>query len=322
MHPSIARDSPVRRPQWRLDRVIQLLSNRPLPLHPRRYDDHYVRAYRRILGKLRAAGDDLARQDAVFLEYPDVYQAHRLHYSPDLEHRQILEARLLTNESFDEIASRYSTTPKAIDYYEKLFFHVRDRLKCSSWIHKVISGPRSDYRDNKNKGIMTDDERGYVYRLFAFYGGPLVLDAVITGLSPNSIPRLEKNLAAWFDGTLNQLVRTNAAVGAATLRMDQAKLMQMIKLAVRTSEAAGSRGETPNTVLEERVKELLATIEWTPAGRALAELGESQKEYLKSPVEPRADEQLALAKGVMPSTFEAAIARVDPTRLGSGQRRG
>src|SRR3954447_17001009 len=159
MHPSIAQDSPVRRPQWRLDRVMQLISHRPRPILLGRLDDHYVRAYRRLTMKFRAAGDNEAKRDAVFLEYPDVCQAHLLHYSPDFERRQILEARLLTNESYEEIANRYATSAKVIEYYEKLFFHVRDRLDSSGWIHKVIQGPRNDRCDNKT-GVITDDERG------------------------------------------------------------------------------------------------------------------------------------------------------------------
>src|SRR6266404_2714912 len=116
--------SPVRRPQWRLDRVVQMLGHRPSPMRPGRLDDYNIQVYRQVLLELAAAGDDESKRDAVFREYPHVCNAHLLHYSPDIERRQILEARLLTNETFDEIASRYATTPQVIDYYEKLFFHV------------------------------------------------------------------------------------------------------------------------------------------------------------------------------------------------------
>lgn len=71
MSPQIYENNPFRRPQWRLERVRQMIEHRP-PLQPRRSDDHYVRAYRRFLISYLAAGDDEKRRRAVSLELPHV----------------------------------------------------------------------------------------------------------------------------------------------------------------------------------------------------------------------------------------------------------
>ena len=100
---------------------MQMVEHRPSPLKPRQYDDHYVRAYRRILLSLVAAGNDEAVRYAVIQEKPYVYQAHTLHFHPDRHLQQVLQARLLTNESLAEIATRFATEPLTIEFYERFF---------------------------------------------------------------------------------------------------------------------------------------------------------------------------------------------------------
>ena len=52
-----------------------------------------------------------------------------------------LEARLLTSESFAEIAARFATEAPVIDCFEKLFFNVRDRLDCTRLDRQDHQGP-------------------------------------------------------------------------------------------------------------------------------------------------------------------------------------
>jgi hypothetical protein len=221
-----------------------MISQRPRPLNSTRGDDNFVRPYRNLLLELTAAGDDETLQNAAIATRPDVYDAHRLHYSPDFERRAILQARLLTSETFAEIAGRFATTPKAIDYFEKLFFHVRDRLQNRDWIVKTIVGSRDSYRRNKTGG-MTAEERGYVYRLFGYFGGPLALDAVISGSVATTMPRGTEEIDDWFNGALNQIVRTTAAAAAATLRLNKQNMFRVMKLALRTSAAAATSPTEP-----------------------------------------------------------------------------
>lgn len=280
MNPHILIQGPARVPNWRLRHVMQMSRHRPEPLRPGRHDDKYIRGYRLMLLAFAAAGGDVAKQTAVFREYPHVWQAHRLHYSPDIEHRQILEARLLTSETLEEIAGRYHTTPEAIDYFEKLFFHVRDRLDNPLWISVMIKGGPSSGRENKN-GVMTDQERAYVYRWFAYFGGPLALDAAVNGMV-STIPKHAEDVRNWFDTTLNETVRIGAAAAAVTLRLNQKNMMQLIKLASRKSAAkTATSAKDSSPELEEWAGTVLAEI---GEGRALLERAKSQA--MKSTAEP------------------------------------
>jgi len=259
--------NPVRRPQWRLDRVLQLVRHRPQPLWPRRVDCHAIRVYRRILLELAAARNDEDAVDKLEHESPDICYAHALHYSADAEPRQILEARLLTSESLDLIAKRMGTSTKAIEYYEALFFNVRDRLDSDDWIRSVIRGNFHKAERNASNG-MDVEQRGYAMRLFAYYGGPLVLDAVIQGLSQAKMPNGVNGVAPWFEDVLDQLVRTSAAVAAATVSIDRKSMMRLLTLAMKHRTAVEPAGETADNDLNIRLKTVLDSVQAAVSGGA------------------------------------------------------
>lgn len=266
MSPDILIKSPTRSPAWRLGRVMEMIRHRPRPLTPRWADDHNIRAYRRILLELAAAGDDGDRRDAVFCEYPAVCKAHMLHYSADVESRQILEARLLTTESFAEIAVRSATEPATVKYYEQIFFNVRDRFECRDWIRKVIRGPAIAGRGIENTRS-SRAVRGYVLRLFAFHGGAIALDAVINGMVAKDMPQRTKEVEGWFVDVLGQLIRTTAAAAASTLEMNQTNMIQIIKMALRASAAVSKTGTVlPSTEYEKAMEKILASINRSIAG--------------------------------------------------------
>lgn len=302
MNPALI-DTPFRHPAWRLHRVIELVSHRPSTLQPGRNDDHYVRRYRRIALALTAAGTDEAKRAAVFREYPAVCHAHQIYYSRDVEPRQVLEARLLTRETPEEIAIRFATTPEAIDYYEKLFFDVRDRLECGDWIHRIVVGSRDEYRGKKT-GNMTSADRGYVLKLFAYAGGPLALDAVVRGLILKTPPQRIEDVSPWFDDALNQLVQTSAAAAATTLQLNRKNMLQLMKLAIRTNAtAAAAQEEREGTELEAVAKRIIKRLHLGVLERELPNMNEHQRKFCLSAVEPRASEQIDLAKGIVPESL-------------------
>lgn len=45
-------------------------------------------------------------------------------------------------------------------------------IHCRDWVAKVIKGPPEDRVANRD-GTITDGQRGYIYRLFGYFGGPL-----------------------------------------------------------------------------------------------------------------------------------------------------
>ena len=259
MHLDVIKDSPFRCPMLRAERVFAMLEHRPRPLRPRRSDDCHVRAYRWFLKHYLAAGDDGEERQPISMQMPHVEQAHRLYVAADVERRLILEARLLTTESSAEIAERFATDAKTIDYYEQLFFNVRDRKHASDWLITVIKGPPED-RVPSRGGVMTTAQRGFVYKLFARFGGPLVLDALIACLSPHGKPQCAEDAPEWFADAARDIVRSRAALAASLLVVDGQNVMRLLKLAQRT-RPAGSAETAPNQLRPADYEKILEELE-------------------------------------------------------------
>lgn len=257
MRIDLLQQSPTRQPSWRLARVVHLLSQR---IRPTRVDCHYVRAYRRLLLEWEKYRHHEVRRGEVFEEFPDVYQAHQLHYSSDVETRQILEACLLTQESFAEIGKRFGVTPKAIEYFEAIFFNVRDRLSNRNWIRMVILGNCRQFGDGANDRLSLD-QRGYALRLLAYFGGPLALDAMINGMVPASMPQDDKDVGPWLQEVLSHLVQTTAVAAASTLSLDQRNSMRLMQLAVKDRRRDDTDRPPPMADLTDR---LMMALQWLP----------------------------------------------------------
>ena len=149
MNPALAIQCPLRRPQWRLDRAIQLISA----------PAHRAAAWRTMIPTSALIEENFwssrlpARMKQSGMRY--FLRPRCLPRSPAplfAGHRTPADfgARLLTSETFEEIAQYFGTSAGTIDYFEKLFFNVRDRMQCRGWILKAaVIGPRSRYRDHK-----------------------------------------------------------------------------------------------------------------------------------------------------------------------------
>jgi hypothetical protein len=250
---------PMRLPHWRLNRVTEMLRHRPQPLRPRWVDDHPIRAYRRMLLQLLAAGDDEERLEAARGERPALYEAHGYHYSPDFRLRQEIEARLLTRDSLEDIASKFGADAKAIEYYASLFFDVRDALDYRDWVSVMI---RSRMRYDRESGCsLAEAEHGYVMRLFAYFGGRRVLDALMNPLGEIKLPENPEEIRAWCDEAVTRIVRTRGTAAAATLEVTSKNTMQLLRLARRRSRGRNSESAPSDDDSNKRIEAALASID-------------------------------------------------------------
>lgn len=176
------------------------------------------------------------------------------------ELRQITEAWLLTTEPYCEIANRLGTDEKTIDYFEKLFFNVRDRLHARDWIAKIIWGSPTDRAGNKD-GVMTENQRGILYRWIGHCGGPLVLDSMVAALAPGAIPQQLEDVDPWFDDALAQSIRTRVIAAAQLLDVNKKNALQLIKLALRQIRAAKRTAGTSPNAGDDHAKKILEAFE-------------------------------------------------------------
>ena len=140
-------DNIFRPVNWRWLRASFLVDDGG-PLSPG-HDDGPVQEAVRYLRAWRAcrAEEELQR---LARDMPDLYGAHRLHLARSFQTWEA-QARLLTEESFAQVAEKGGSHPRVIETYHDTFFHVRDRLHIESYIGFEVIGPQGPLRPDRGR---------------------------------------------------------------------------------------------------------------------------------------------------------------------------
>ena len=169
----LRRDSPFRVTDWRWQRGA-LLAQRGLPPSRVRDDEMIAKAARYSIA--RAACRDEFEADALNDRWEALSVAHAIRFAnqgSSMYHtRQELESRLLSGQAYEAISYRMSLSRQIVEWYEGLFFNVRDRIDRESWVLHYVLGP------TLHTGF-SDRDIEILWKLFAYKGGPLVLDAIL-----------------------------------------------------------------------------------------------------------------------------------------------
>jgi hypothetical protein len=160
---------PFRPVDWQWRRVVYLVEN-GRPASPRR-DDGWTRAAARFYRALRQCRDEAARQ-GLARRLPGFFQAHALYAGPPSLVKWELEARLLTPESFGQVAEKCAIKLEAVEAYESLYFCVRDRLHIEGYILHEAIGPRQ-------YAGLTEADVDVILKMYAYASGPIVLDRLV-----------------------------------------------------------------------------------------------------------------------------------------------
>jgi hypothetical protein len=156
--------SPMHSPAWRWLRA-RLLADSGARATPR-LDDDEVRRARDFL--VKGAGSAIRPHGK-----PSRFEsAVELARDADALRRGELDAYLLTERPFDDIAARLRIAPEVVETYHSLFFAVRDHPKATDWLmsHAVGCGPANDFAGPHPVGI---------WKYGAFSGGAPLLDIIL-----------------------------------------------------------------------------------------------------------------------------------------------
>jgi hypothetical protein len=250
--------NPLRSACWRLERVRELIDAHPRPRPPsRKNDDAYVRTYYNFLLKIRSADSDDWRA-TLSTKQPALFQAHCGYWSLDLKQRAILEAHILTGETDAQIAQRTGMLPKAVECFEALFFNVRDRLSAQIWIVKTIRGTIWQPAVTAN-GVLTPQQRWIAYKLFAYFGGPHILDAMIRILSP-SASSTSPPIAEWFDTATVSQIRQLAVL--AVSQGDMLNPIEWLRAYTKlTKQQQRAKTTGSGVLIEQNIEEFLKEVD-------------------------------------------------------------
>ena len=144
-------------PDWRWTTASEMVrQNDP----PDRDDDRdLIRAYRFLTRRKDRTPSERRRLQK---DYPDIFAAHAL-YRDLTSERWLIEAGLLTDTPFQELAEYVAQSVFAIDTYASMFFDVKAKLKARGWIlTRVLMPPRLD-------GQPTDVD--FMLKAIAYFSG-------------------------------------------------------------------------------------------------------------------------------------------------------
>ena len=306
--------NPFRAVRWRYERVMQLLEDadaRPVPHR----DDKYVTGAFRFLREWNAVNEGSAEEieeDRIklFPKNPGFYYAYELanHVDEDLKH--VIEARILARQDNVEIAERAGVTPDTVEWYERMFFNVRDRLENRDYISKQVIGPTVGAGLPNLTTEMTA-------KFFGYYGGPIVLDFVVDGYDAGAtVPKRPEDLQEYFDHYFATTLRRRSAAAMNVFEINRFNVMQLFEVHARLIESAqkAELGGLAKTSLEENVGALLDTIDWTVGRKRKQHLEDSPlNNYMGHTAEPRANDLLQIAAGEAPSRLDDIADRKMPT---------
>jgi len=217
--------NPLKRPDWRYRRVLSIVQGKSSRGSSRVFDDKWIKGYRRFLVMYNRSGKQSRLR--AFRYDPALYYAHRLFHDPDREWRSILEARILANETLESIARCFHTIPETIDWYEKIFFDVRDRLGSRDWIIKVIrSGVDLTLDDT---GDVSNEIKYFTYKFFGYFGGPWALDVVIAGIGEVGGPSSYDEVNNWLQSVMSTGLLRKGAIASQVVGVNNFTALNLLR---------------------------------------------------------------------------------------------
>ena len=303
-----------RRPDWRLERVLKIIDRLPAPGRCTSRDDQYVKAARTFLLRWRAKASDEEREE-LFWENPGLFYAYQIYErtEDEPEPAMFMQARLLARQSYEQIAECLSTTPETVDWYEKMFFNVRDRLQNRDWITKHVLLPSI----MKNHGVVPakgDDSDILPFKdsavakpfldaslkLFAYFGGQYIVDIMITGFQSGKPLVSPDEMAAWFDHHWSMTIRRRSHQAALQFEVNKYNVMELFSVhtQIMSIEKSEESQEQQRTATERHIKAMLDDLPFAVGddGEKMSR-GTAIGEWDKEAAELRDDELLRVSHG-------------------------
>lgn len=220
------------------------------------HDDPETRELRRFLIEYNRHSPRTRNQ--LISQYPGLWFAYELYQSEDDERiRHYVEARILARQTDEEIARKIGAFPGTIKWYEACFYNVRDRFASSDWIVRQIL--------SLTDGVGEYDVVGSyaTLKLFGYFAGPVVVDAMISGFAHDRAPEDIKEVEEFYEDFITNAVKQQSVMGIRALNVDSSNVMQLLNICAKLVELRRSiqDGEGTFTSIEQNINLLWAEIQ-------------------------------------------------------------
>lgn len=305
--------NPFRTPQWRYDRIADLVQHFPNVGRCSKRDDQYIRIGKAFYAALKKCADEEGRQK-LYWDQPHLYHASQIHDRAVLEPEiaGFIECRVLAAQSPEEIAQAVGCSPETVVWYERLFFDVRDRLEHRDWVTKHVF--MASYRRHSSTFARQNADSEHLIlarpfldatlKLFAYFGGRHVLELLITGFKTTPIPQPDE-LGRWFDEHWSLTLKRRSCQAALAFEINRYNVMELFGVHAHIIELERQAADNDPQQLaahEKAIKESIDRIKWSIAERDMMteDSDDPMIEYDRQADELRDGQVRAVARGGKP----------------------
>jgi hypothetical protein len=338
------RYNPFRRPDWRWERVLEIVDRREngRPGRTTKRDDTYIKGLRNFILRYRN-GDEVARTQLGY-ENPGLLWAYQIFEArqDDAASRlaEIVEARILARQTDEQVADELHTLPQTVLWYEQLFFNVRDRLDGHDWILNHVLFPavtrsrEAALAANAEAAAPVPNPQRPVsepffdatIKFFAYFGGPLMLDYVLSGFQRGNLARSREEVGSWFDKHWTTRIKHRSAAASATFEVNRYSVMELFNCHASIMQIQKTQDDDAEkqSQMNKSIKAMMTNMGWaygkdgedTVAGTPI-------EPYDDGAVELRDDEVLLMHGGGKPDTIHEGLEKFtmpEPRRVGQEDR--
>jgi hypothetical protein len=208
-----------------------------------------------------------------------------------------MQAYLLTELTDADIAVNFGIETEVVSTFVNLFFDVRDRLQSVNYIAGCVLGPVFQSGIDSINPLMLS-------RYFGYFGGSLVLQRVLYGLSKSATLSSDDEVL----GYLENVTRFNTTVQAAVMvTVHQPSKFDLRALIEGYAAIKGMEKDSAANLEQSWTAEVISAMQRArKVPRTLAESRAYQEEtgilFNKLVTEPRSHEKQAVVDGLVPAS--------------------
>jgi len=265
-------------------------------------------SYRKKIATAEAK-ENSGKQAGQYFDEPGLHYAHQIYMNRDLmpETGFVIESRLLAGYSSKEIAKRFGTIPEVIDWYERLFFNVRDRMECTDWLLTRVLTPalcavpvayaESPMNPSNQFSIPYYDA---TLKYFSFFGGKVMCEFMLHGDRIGVQPSGYDNLLSYMEEDFKHKYYRRALAAVQTFEINKYNVTEIFSTftAIMSLRAASDDLEKAQSGFHKNVSQMLLDMPWAVGDTGADNFAEtSVAAYDESSAELRASELLELTGG-------------------------
>lgn len=309
---------PFLKPYWRHERVVRMLHVAP-PERCKHYDDRWVQGYRQFLFTWRRGE---SHREQLRYDNPGLFYAYSLYdrmpLEPDIA--LMIEARLLAGISAESIAEDCKTMPETIRWYERLFFNVSDFLSHHDWMMKNVLLPAADrfapaeLEDDDGKAkpsyAIVRPHLDMTLKFFAYFGGPLICDVLISGFRRNRYVRKVEDISDYFNNQFMLQLQRRSTQTIGQFEINKYNVMELFATHTKLIELTRSNKsqEVRHTEFEQNVNAMLTEFPWNVGGASKQLYRDSAiGKYDDSAVELDSEEVILTGAGKEPDSVRGIL---------------